>query len=178
MHSWLRSYIFRSTTSFVIQDRKLKFLGSLRKRILWILTKFQLNQTEVAWNSCSNRCWKFLLSILKNKNKIFLKIMVYAVVSTYNSYLTLIFWNKCIDLRPFFEIFCWGINEAFEVKAWGWILRIWPRKKNSLTKKPSTNLWNVRQPSIGQTIADMNCFENNLKSTHLFQRLMWGMNCI
>ena len=64
---------------------------SVWNRISWILTKFQLNQTtdrknynsnclnklnqsnfcEVSWNSISNRCWKFQLSLLKNKKVLF-----------------------------------------------------------------------------------------------------------
>ena len=33
----------------------------------------QLKFCEVSWNSFSNRCWKFQLSILKNKNDLFIK---------------------------------------------------------------------------------------------------------
>ena len=62
----------------------------LRTPPTWNLTKFQLNQTtdrknennnclnelkfcEVSQNSIFNRCWKFQLSILKNKKVLFLK---------------------------------------------------------------------------------------------------------
>ena len=78
---------------FFFQDRKLKLLEAVWKRISWNLTKFQLNQTtdrknennnclnklnelkfcEVSRNSISNRFWKFQLSILKNKKVLFLK---------------------------------------------------------------------------------------------------------
>ena len=68
----------------------MKFAASVWKRMSWNLTKFQLNQTtnrknrnnnclnelkfcEVSRNSISNRCWKFQLSILRNKNVLFLK---------------------------------------------------------------------------------------------------------
>ena len=69
------------------------FSASVWKRISWNLTKFQLIQLiqtivififsigclielkfcEVSRNSFSNRCWKFQLSILKNKKVLFLK---------------------------------------------------------------------------------------------------------
>ena len=78
---------------FVFQNRKLKLSASVWKRILWYLTKFQLIQLietifisifsicclielkfcEISRNSFSNRCWKFQLSILKNKKVLFLK---------------------------------------------------------------------------------------------------------
>ena len=71
----------------------MKLSESLWKRITWNLTKFQLNQTtdrknennnclnklnelkfcEVSQNSISNRCWKFQLSVLKNKKVFFPK---------------------------------------------------------------------------------------------------------
>ena len=37
-------YFFRNKTFFVFQDKKLKLSASVWKRILWNLTKFQLNQ--------------------------------------------------------------------------------------------------------------------------------------
>ena len=67
------------------------FSTSVWKRISWNLTKFQNSirqriqnmEIEIAWmswmswnfvrNSFSNRCWKFQLSILKNKKVLFLK---------------------------------------------------------------------------------------------------------
>ena len=98
----------------------------------------------------------FIIPLMRiSRNEVFFKSQT---LCTYNSYLTLIFWDKCIDLRPFLKYFVEAFMRPLRSKdPWGWILRIWPRKKNSLTKKPSPNLWNVRQPSIGQTIADMNC---------------------
>ena len=72
---------------FVFQDRKLKLSASVWNWISWNLTKCQLIQTivififyicclielkfcEVSRNYFSNRCWKFQLSILKNKKNI------------------------------------------------------------------------------------------------------------
>ena len=78
---------------FCFQDRKLKFLASVWKRSSWNLMKFELIELiqtifisifsicclielkfcEVSRNSFLNRCWKFQLSILKNKKALFLK---------------------------------------------------------------------------------------------------------
>ena len=83
----------KPSLKILFQDRKLKLSASVWKRILWNLTKFQLDQEtdrknenknflnelnelkfcEVSRNSFSNRCWKFQLSILKNKKVLFLK---------------------------------------------------------------------------------------------------------
>ena len=85
---------FRNNFFFVFQDRKLKLSESVWKRIQRNLPKFELNQTtkrkkninyncmnelnelklyEDLRNLFSNRCWKFQLSILKNKKVLFLK---------------------------------------------------------------------------------------------------------
>ena len=79
------NYIFFRNKTFLFF--KLKLSASVWKRISWNLTKFQLIQLiqtifisifsirclielkfcEVSRNSFLNRCWKFQLSILKNK---------------------------------------------------------------------------------------------------------------
>ena len=79
------NYIF-----FRNKTLKAEIFSICLKRISWNLTKFQLNQTTdrksrnknclkelkfcQVWRNCfSIRCWKFQFSILKNKNKLFLK---------------------------------------------------------------------------------------------------------
>ena len=83
----------RNKNVFVFQDSELKFSASVWFRISWNLTKFELIQLiqttfilifsmgslnelqfcEVSRNPQSKRCWKFQLSILKNKKVLFLK---------------------------------------------------------------------------------------------------------
>ena len=80
-------------TFFVFQHRKLKLSASVWNWISWNLTKVQLIQLiqtivifsfsigclielkfcEFSRNAFSNKCWKFKLSILKNKKVLFLK---------------------------------------------------------------------------------------------------------
>ena len=79
--------LFRKKPFFLFKTESWNFRKSVCKRILWNLTKFQLNQTthrknennnclnklnelkfcEVWQNSISNRCLNFQLSILKDK---------------------------------------------------------------------------------------------------------------
>ena len=81
--------LYKGTKPLCFEDRKLNLLASVWKKILWNLTKFQLNQIldkkygnrncmnalnmlkfcEVSQDSFSNRSWKYQLSILKNKGR-------------------------------------------------------------------------------------------------------------
>ena len=94
---------------FVFQDTQLKFSVSVWFKISWNLTRFQLIQTtlnklntlkvcEVSLNSKLNICWKFQLSILRNK-KLFLKkyeLRVRIVLFPTNRWCVFMsqFWNK------------------------------------------------------------------------------------
>ena len=89
----LNYIFFRNKTFLFFKIESWNFQHLFEKKISWNLTQFQLNQTrdrkngnknclnelnelkfcEVSRNCFSNRCWKFQLSILKNKKVLSLK---------------------------------------------------------------------------------------------------------
>ena len=67
------------------------------------------------------------------------------------------FWNKCLDLRLFSKYLCVPFLRLLKLF---WILRLFDLG----------DLSNLRNGT-------RKYFENSLKLMHLFQRLMWAMNC-
>ena len=77
----LKRYFFRNDFFFIFQERKLKLLASVWKRIFWDLTKSQLNQTTDRKNDNNN--WLNELNELKFcevSQKSMLKVLLFYLV--------------------------------------------------------------------------------------------------
>ena len=103
---------FRNETFFVFQDRKLKLSASVRKEFpetsqsfnsfssfrqllisfFSICCLIELKFCEVSQNSFSNRRWKFQQSILKNKNKIFMRKIFFRLLSISKQKKSFVYW--------------------------------------------------------------------------------------
>ena len=92
---WPKTFFFRNKTFLFFKIESWNFQHLFENGMKF--NKFQLNRKnennnclnelnemkfcEASWNSISNRCWKFQLSILKNKKVLFLKKNVFLGLS-------------------------------------------------------------------------------------------------